>query len=100
MPLKAAVAKQIREHDFPDLQFVKESYTHNLDKLLKLSSLKPHLDERSATDPVFAVNWTLTKDWNESARYSLQITEVLARDLHSAITDQTNGVLPWLKKLW
>ena len=98
--LKAAVAKQIREHDFPDRQLVLDSYTHDLSKLLRLSGLRPAFDQESATNPAFVVNWTITKDWDESFRYSTAVTEVQARDLHSAITDPTSGVLPWLKKLW
>lgn len=98
--LKAAIAKQIREHDFPDRQLVLDSYTHDLVKLLKLSGLRTAFDARSATDPAFAVNWTITKDWNEAMRYSTSVTDVMARDLHVAITDQTSGVLPWLKMLW
>jgi hypothetical protein len=98
--LKAAIAKQIREHDFPDRQLVIDSYTHDLVKLLKISGLRKEFDERNTADPAFTVNWTTTKDWTETARYSTTITVVLARDLHSAITDPTSGVLPWLKTLW
>mgnify|MGYP001081366535 CR=1 FL=1 len=98
--LKAAVAKQIREHDFPDLKLVRDSYTHDLEKLLALSGLKDKFNDKSKDDDRFAVNWTLTKDWNEATRYSTTITEVSARDLHTAITDHTSGVLPWLMTLW
>lgn len=98
--LKAAIAKQIREHDFPDRQLVLDSYSHDLVKLLKLSGLRTHFDARSAADPAFALNWTLAKDWSEATRYSLGVTELLARDLHTAIIDQRSGVLPWLRTLW
>jgi hypothetical protein len=37
--LKACVAKQIREHDFPDRQFVLDSYTHDLNRLIGLAGL-------------------------------------------------------------
>jgi hypothetical protein len=98
--LKAAIAKQIREHDFPDRKLIVDSYTHDLAKLLDLSGLRRDFTAKVAADPAFAVNWTTTKDWNEARRYDTNITDVMARDLHTAITDQTSGVLPWLKTLW
>lgn len=98
--LKAAVAKQIREHDFPDRQLILDSYTHDLSKLLKLSGLRDKFDSKHTSDPAFGVNWTTTKDWSETTRYSTTITEVLARDLHTAITDPQSGVLPWVQTLW
>ena len=98
--LKAAVAKQIREHDFPDKKLVVDSHTHDLIKLLSLSGLRAAFDARTKSDSTFAINWATTKDWNESTRYSTSITEILARDLHAAITDQTSGVLPWLRTQW
>lgn len=98
--LKAAVAKQIREHDFPDKQPIVDSYTHDLVKLPKISGLRATFEARIAADNAFAVNWTTTGDWSETTRYSLTITEVMARDLHTAITDSPGGVLPWLRTLW
>lgn len=98
--LKAAIAKQIREHDFPDRKLILDSYTHDLTKLLQLSGLRAQFENRASTDPAFAVNWTTTKDWNETRRYDVGITRVMAVDLHLAITDPSSGVLPWLRTLW
>jgi len=98
--LKAAVAKQIREHDFPDKKLVSDSHTHDLNKLLSLSGLRAAFDVRTRTDSAFAVNWATTKDWNESFRYSTSVSDILARDLHAAISDPINGVLPWLRTQW
>ncbi|MEO5814337.1 MAG: DNA-binding protein [Gemmatimonadaceae bacterium] len=98
--LKAAVAKQIREHDFPDKQLIVDSYTHDLSKLLNLSGLRAEFESKRSSDAAFSVNWTTAKDWSEATRYSTAIAEVVARDLHGAITDPTSGVLPWLKTLW
>ena len=33
--LKAAIARQFREHDLPDKQLVNESYVHDLRKLVR-----------------------------------------------------------------
>ncbi len=98
--LKACVAKQIKEHDFPDRKLINDSYTHSLEQLLKISGLKAQFDGRIAADEAFEVNWTTVKDWNESSRYDSTITDVTARDLFTAVTDQAHGVLTWLKTLW
>ena len=73
--LKACVAKQIREHDFPDRKLIQESYTHDLGRLLAISGLKAQFDARVAADSAFEVNW-------------------------SAVTDNAHGILTWLKTLW
>jgi HEPN domain-containing protein len=39
--LKACIAKQVRRYDFPDRKTVADSYTHNLDQLLKVAGLWP-----------------------------------------------------------
>lgn len=98
--LKACITKQIREHDFPDKQLVLDSYTHNLEQLLRTSGVKPQFDSRIKADKSFEVNWTTIKDWTEAARYENNIPEVKARDLLNAITDSTSGVLTWLKTVW
>ena len=98
--LKACIAKQIKEHDFPDRKLILHSYTHNLEQLLAITGLKADFDARIQADKVFEVNWTIVKDWSENARYDATITEVKARDLVAAVTDQAYGVLTWLKTQW
>jgi len=61
--LKACVAKQIKQHDFPDKRLVLDSYTHDLQQLLRISGVNE-------------VNWTTVKDWNEGARYDSNVPEV------------------------
>jgi len=98
--LKACIAKQIREHDFPDKQLVLDSYTHNLEPLLRISGVKPEFDSRIKADKSLEVNWTTVKDWTEAARYDNNIPEIRARDLLDAVTDPQCGVLTWLKTVW
>lgn len=54
--LKACIAKQIKEHDFPDKQLVLDSYTHNLEKLLRISGVKLMFDSLIKTNQSFEVN--------------------------------------------
>ena len=98
--LKACITKQIKEHDFPDKQLILDSYTHNLEQLLRISGVKSQLDLRMTGDKAFEVNWTTVKDWTEAARYDNNVPEVRARDLLNAVVDATSGVLTWLKTVW
>lgn len=98
--LKACVAKQIKEHDFPDKQLVLDSYTHNLEQLIRISGIKSQFDSRMKVDKPFEVSWTTVKDWTEAARYDDNVPEVKARDLLNAVTNATSGVLTWLKTVW
>lgn len=73
--LKACIAKQTKEHDFPDLSLVKESYTHNLAKLLRLSNLETEFEATAREFPLLGINWSLVKEWSENARYNILINE-------------------------
>lgn len=97
--LKACIAKQTREHDFPDRAVVNKSYTHNLAELVGVAGLKPELERRIVQDAAFEVNWSLVKDWSEEARYQRH-TERKARDYFNAVVDTQTGVMTWLKDHW
>lgn len=98
--LKACIAKQIQAHDFPDKKVVQNSYTHDLQQLLSLSGVKHLFDANVKVNKAFEVNWTTVKDWTEESRYDNSITQIRAKDLLNAVTDQTSGVLTWLKTVW
>ena len=98
--LKACIAKQTKEFDFPDKDEVVKSYTHNLDSLLKLAKLKDKLDDAMKSNNQLAASWACVVDWEEGKRYELALTEKEAKDLYNAIADPTSGVLPWLKMCW
>src|SRR5437660_3528666 len=59
--LKACVAKQLKEHDFPDRKLVNDSYTHDLEKLVEISGIKTVHEKDVRHDPKFAVNWNAMK---------------------------------------
>ena len=98
--LKACIAKQTKKHDFPDKDRTNKSYTHDLEKLLGLSSLDIALNEDMKLNRGLQNNWLVVKDWKEDARYKLTITALEAKDIYSACTSIKNGVLPWIKKQW
>ena len=97
--LKACIAKQTRRSEFPDRERVKDSYTHDFRELVRLANIRNDLATELA-DQRFAQNWTLLRDWSERRRYDHGITRMQAQDLYDAITDNTDGVLTWLKNFW
>ncbi len=98
--LKACVAKQTREFDFPEKRVVERSYTHNLTQLLEVSGTKPDLEDATAADDALRRNWRIVKDWSEGSRYALDTTPERAHDMLTAVGDEDSGVLGWLKERW
>lgn len=98
--MKACIAKQIRRYDFPERQLVLDSYTHDLDKLLRVSGLMARLDSDRQTDPDLERNWFVVKDWSEHTRYETVVLEDTAKDFYRAVTARRGGILPWLRRRW
>jgi hypothetical protein len=97
--LKACIAKATRRSEFPDLEKVKASYTHDLTVLIKQAGLKATLEAEVASDPDFGRYWGVAKDWSEKARYA-EHDEKKARDLYRAVTNRQHGVVRWIRKHW
>lgn len=98
--LKACVAQQIREFDFPDKRMVERSYTHNLTQLLEVSGVKVQFQGAVAANEALGLSWSVVKDWSEASRYTISTTEKSAQDMLLAFADESTGVLSWLKKHW
>lgn len=98
--IKSAIAKQTKRHDFPNKRVAAESYTHDLKQLLQTAGLWTYFDAAIRGNPSLSDNWAVVKDWNEASRYALLISDAQARDLYSACTARTHGLLTWLKKYW
>ncbi len=96
--LKACIAKQTQRFDFPDKKTVMESYTHDLEKLVKVAKLDTQL-KSLLNDPEFSLRWSMVKDWSEESRYQKHNRQE-ALDIYSAITDPNHGVLQWLQQHW
>jgi HEPN domain-containing protein len=95
--LKACIAKLTQAEDFPDKDRAAKVWSHKIDELLLLVRLKAALDSELAANPVFKTNWLTAKDWTEASRYERQPKDD-AEKLYDAITDPTNGVLPWIQR--
>jgi HEPN domain-containing protein len=97
--LKACIAKLTNQHDFPDKELAQRCYTHKIEVLVEAAGLVLQRKTDAAANPALGANWLLVKDWDEKARYQ-QWTEPQARELFVAVTDTTNGVLPWIEGHW
>lgn len=98
--IKACIAKQVREYDFPDKQLANASYTHKLGDLLGVAGLKQKLQEKEKTDEDFKLNWAVANRWSEDARYEHTIEEATVKDFFEAITNNRSGILIWVKSWW
>lgn len=99
--LKACIAKETKQHDFPDKpERIRDVYSHDLQKLLNLAKLRDKLEYDMKSNEVLRAYWNGVVNWNEGKRYELGLTEKEATDFYQAASDPLNGVLPWLKKWW
>ncbi|MCG6536833.1 MAG: DNA-binding protein, partial [Syntrophales bacterium LBB04] len=73
--LKACVAKQVKQYDFPDKKLANEAFTHDLEKLIRVAGLSPDFESDRKEDPELELNWAIVKDWSETVRYEVDITE-------------------------
>ena len=97
--LKACIARKTKRFDFPERKIVIDSYSHDLQQLIKVSGLQGALDLEVRRDPAFEVNWAIVKDWNEGSRYTRHDAQAAA-SLVNAVTDRRHGVLRWLRRHW
>jgi HEPN domain-containing protein len=98
--IKACIAKQTKEYDFPDQGIVNKSWTHNLKQLLNLAELKDKLEIDMKSNKNLDTFWAIVVNWPGEKRYELGVTQEEARNLCDAISDPADGVLQWLKKWW
>lgn len=97
--LKACIAREFRSGAIPEKNLVSQIHTHKLDTLVNLAGLQASRAALETADPLFAVNWTIAKDWSESTRYALW-AEPEARDMVNAIASSRHGVLKWVRGHW
>ncbi len=102
--LKACIALQTLQHEFPDRKRVNKSYSHDLEQLIGLTQIP--WDENAKdfkdfeADTSLMRNWSLiSTEWSEGTRYE-NASDIEAKDLLRAIDDPEHGVLQWLQKYW
>ena len=100
LALKACIIKLLMATDaFPDKEFSRNCYTHDLEKLVGLAGLDDERMTATSAVPDFERNWWLACEWSEELRYHL-VDKDEAGALYNAIADDNHGVLPWIKTYW
>ena len=99
--LKACIMKFVEETGviFTDKTFAGKCWTHRLEDLRKQANLQPQLAQDTATNQVLGNFWGIVDDWTEISRYELR-TEIEAKRLYDAVTNQPDGVFRWIQKHW
>ena len=77
--------------------------THDFLKLISIAGLRDELNEKlkqsAASGGEWASNWNTVCSWKVTSRYESK-EELEARELYTAITDKTHGVLKWIRNYW
>jgi hypothetical protein len=97
--LKACIANLWKSEVFPEKSFVSVVYIHDLKKLIELANLKGRFDADTTANAALFGFWGTVLAWTEHTRYDNK-SETMARELYQAITDGTDGVLPWIRRHW
>jgi hypothetical protein len=100
--LKSCVLVQVAKNlgvIFQDRKFSDKCFSHNIDDLVRLAGLEVVKNADTAVNPVLAENWLDVGKWSEKSRYE-QKTQAQAEKLYHAITEVTNGVMPWIRMRW
>lgn len=96
--LKACIAKLTKADDFPEKDAAKY-YTHKIEELAKLAGILAAIKAEGLANSTFRNFWATITDWSETSRYERKSKDH-AEELFGAITDPTNGVLPWIQRIW
>jgi HEPN domain-containing protein len=99
LAIKACIAKSFKAENIPDLQLVRETYTHRFSDLIGTAGLRAALQRQEQADLDFAINWGVVYEWSPEDRYTAT-SEQDARELIDAISDANHGVLAWIKTYW
>jgi HEPN domain-containing protein len=97
--LKAVIARQTQQYDFPDKGRALESFVHDPRKLVKAAQLTSQLDAQIDANSAFYRYWRLVSDWSEASRYDVH-TQADATDIIEAVGDSNEGVLQWVTQYW
>ncbi len=99
--LKACVMAYVESSGviFQDKKYAEKCWTHDLEALVQLADLRPRLDQDLAVNAALAANWAEVQNWEETSRYE-QKTQFEAQLLLDAITNNPDGMLPWIRLRW
>jgi HEPN domain-containing protein len=100
--LKACILARLAatpEVIFEDKRFSEKCWTHTIEELVKLARLEVARAADAAVNLVLDQNWKVAMGWSEQSRYQ-NTSHREAKKLYQAITDNINGVMPWIRARW
>jgi hypothetical protein len=99
--LKACILKFVEDTGviFTDKKFAEKCWTHRIEDLVTQGNLGPRRGRDISANPVRGGYWGVVKAWKEVSRYE-QKTEAEARNLYEAVTNDPDGVFPWIQQHW
>jgi hypothetical protein len=99
--LKACVLARIERTGitFQEKRFAEQCLTHDLEALMRVADLQAVFGRDLAANPALRTNWGIVTRWSVDRRYQAT-SETDDRDLYQAVTDNANGVLPWIRVRW
>ncbi len=99
--LKACILKFVEDTGviFRDKKFAGKCWTHDIKELVIQADLGPLHKRDIGTNPGFGGYWGVVAEWTEVSRYARK-TEAEARDLYEAVTNDPDGVFPWIQQQW
>jgi hypothetical protein len=84
-------------------KILEDCRTHDFTRLIQIAGMSSILGQQLAVSAKandgFLQNWETTKVWVVDSRYAAK-TELEAKKLYAAITDEPNGILKWIKNHW
>ncbi len=98
--LKACIAKQTNQFDFPDRDAAVAAFTHDLERLMKAARLTGDFETTRRTNRRLDFNWSTVREWRETARYETTIREEQATTMLRACTESPSGILNWVRERW
>lgn len=84
---------------FEDKKYAQNCWTHDIEDLVRQAGLTIERDKAAGTNITLGQHWLIAKDGSETSRYRIS-TQLQAEKLFHALTDNSNGVLPWMKNFW
>ncbi len=97
--LKACIAKLSKPDEFPDKNFGGKCWVHDIEQLVDLAGLKLQRTVDGNANLILYANWGTVRGWKETSRYE-QKTQADAQALYDAITQNPDGVFPWIQRHW
>jgi hypothetical protein len=97
--MKAIRMKREGLHAWPDGD--KGAKWHDPQFLAERCSIEPDLRKEMAQSTSFSANWLVVRDWFHESRYpGYALSQREARDMLTAVASPTDGLMPWLLRLY